>query len=211
MKGEFRPRKDGKPSWTLRAHAISSPMCVSQVGDPARGYLLELLLTKLRYAAGLGSSPSQRSASKGKGKSSKKGRRDGVLSPLQSPTRGPGSSGKMEGEGLQIVGMSATMANTKDVAKWLNVSGPPAAASAGASQGLCRAGDSASCLPFVVAGKDKGRGSQSRHRSYCSRGFLSLVFLCRALFLRCTPDCRLSCMRQISAPCLWRSTSKLAP
>ena len=54
------------------------------MGDPSRGYLLELMLTKLRYAtAGI--------------------RREDVAA----------------GEGVQIIGMSATMPNTDMVAKWL--------------------------------------------------------------------------------------------
>ncbi|KAI4316161.1 hypothetical protein L6164_024167 [Bauhinia variegata] len=66
------------------------------VGDPSRGYLLELLLTKLRYAAGEGNSESS-------GESS-----GGSSSNKADPARG-----------LQIVGMSATMPNVAAVADWL--------------------------------------------------------------------------------------------
>ncbi|XP_047322143.1 helicase and polymerase-containing protein TEBICHI [Impatiens glandulifera] len=67
------------------------------VGDQNRGYLLELLLTKLLYAAG-----------------------EGVV---ESPSSG-GSSGSSSGKadsahGLQIVGMSATLPNVAAVAEWL--------------------------------------------------------------------------------------------
>ena len=54
------------------------------MGDANRGYLLELMLTKLRYAtAGI--------------------RREDVAA----------------GEGVQIIGMSATMPNARVVADWL--------------------------------------------------------------------------------------------
>ncbi|XP_041019360.1 helicase and polymerase-containing protein TEBICHI isoform X2 [Juglans microcarpa x Juglans regia] len=66
------------------------------VGDPSRGYLLELMLTKLRYAAGEGNSESSSGESSGR------------------------SSGKADpANGLQIVGMSATMPNVAAVADWL--------------------------------------------------------------------------------------------
>ncbi|VVB10640.1 unnamed protein product [Arabis nemorensis] len=66
------------------------------VGDQHRGYLLELMLTKLRYAAGEGSSESSSGESSGN------------------------SSGKADpAQGLQIVGMSATMPNVGAVADWL--------------------------------------------------------------------------------------------
>ncbi|XP_059592184.1 helicase and polymerase-containing protein TEBICHI isoform X2 [Vitis vinifera] len=66
------------------------------VGDQNRGYLLELLLTKLRYAAGEGHVESV------SGESSNM------------------SSGKSDpAHGLQIVGMSATMPNVAAVADWL--------------------------------------------------------------------------------------------
>ncbi|CAI9093473.1 OLC1v1028975C1 [Oldenlandia corymbosa var. corymbosa] len=66
------------------------------VGDQNRGYLLELLLTKLRYATGEGSVESSSGESSGSG-SSKAG-------PIH---------------GLQIVGMSATLPNVAAVAGWL--------------------------------------------------------------------------------------------
>ncbi|KAK6927419.1 DNA polymerase theta-like, helix-turn-helix domain [Dillenia turbinata] len=67
------------------------------VGDQSRGYLLELLLTKLRYAAGEGNAESLSGESSG------------------------ASSGKVEpAHGLQIVGMSATMPNVAAVADWLH-------------------------------------------------------------------------------------------
>ncbi|KAF8407042.1 hypothetical protein HHK36_006167 [Tetracentron sinense] len=66
------------------------------VGDQSRGYLLELLLTKLRYAAGEGNIESCSGESSGT------------------------SSGKADpAHGLQIVGMSATMPNVAAVADWL--------------------------------------------------------------------------------------------
>lgn len=69
-----------------------------QVGDQHRGYLLELMLTKLRYAAGEGSSESSSGESSGN------------------------SSGRADpAHGLQIVGMSATMPNVGAVADWLQV------------------------------------------------------------------------------------------
>lgn len=55
-----------------------------QVGDASRGYLLELLLTKLRYATA-------------------------AVKPEDVAT----------GEGVQIIGMSATMPNASAVAGWL--------------------------------------------------------------------------------------------
>ncbi|CAB4266528.1 unnamed protein product [Prunus armeniaca] len=66
------------------------------VGDPSRGYLLELLLTKLRYAAGEGNSESS------------SGESSGMSSCKADPAHG-----------LQIVGMSATMPNVAAVADWL--------------------------------------------------------------------------------------------
>nr|CAB3465731.1 unnamed protein product [Digitaria exilis] len=65
------------------------------VGDQHRGYLLELMLTKLRYAAGEGSSESSSGETSGS------------------------SSGKLVTHGLQIIGMSATMPNVAAVADWL--------------------------------------------------------------------------------------------
>ncbi|KAJ6373044.1 hypothetical protein OIU76_027389 [Salix suchowensis] len=65
------------------------------VGDQSRGYLLELLLTKLRYAAGEGNSESSSGESSG--------------------TSSKGDAA----HGLQIVGMSATMPNVAAVADWL--------------------------------------------------------------------------------------------
>ncbi|CAD6336670.1 unnamed protein product, partial [Miscanthus lutarioriparius] len=65
------------------------------VGDQHRGYLLELMLTKLRYAAGEGTSQSSSGEISGS------------------------SSGKMASHGLQIIGMSATMPNIAAVADWL--------------------------------------------------------------------------------------------
>jgi DNA polymerase theta len=57
-------------------------MMAAQVGDEQRGYLLELLLTKLRYStAGID---------------------------------------EVAGEGLQIIGMSATMSNAAAFASWLD-------------------------------------------------------------------------------------------
>ncbi|XP_024031656.1 helicase and polymerase-containing protein TEBICHI [Morus notabilis] len=66
------------------------------VGDRSRGYLLELMLTKLRYASGEGNSEGSSGESFGM------------------------SSGKADcAHGLQIVGMSATMPNVGAVADWL--------------------------------------------------------------------------------------------
>ncbi|XP_057468034.1 helicase and polymerase-containing protein TEBICHI [Actinidia eriantha] len=66
------------------------------VGDQSRGYLLELMLTKLRYAAGEGNVESSSGESSGT------------------------SSGKNDpAHGLQIVGMSATLPNVSAVADWL--------------------------------------------------------------------------------------------
>ncbi|KAI7750051.1 hypothetical protein M8C21_005020, partial [Ambrosia artemisiifolia] len=66
------------------------------VGDQHRGYLLELMLTKLRYGAGEGRVEFSSGESSGS------------------------SSGKMDPtHGLQIVGMSATLPNVGAVADWL--------------------------------------------------------------------------------------------
>lgn len=66
------------------------------VGDQSRGYLLELMLTKLRYAAGEGNGESSSGESSGT------------------------SSGKNDpAHGLQIIGMSATLPNVSAVADWL--------------------------------------------------------------------------------------------
>uniref|UniRef100_A0A1U7YHX9 Helicase and polymerase-containing protein TEBICHI-like n=3 Tax=Nicotiana sylvestris TaxID=4096 RepID=A0A1U7YHX9_NICSY len=66
------------------------------VGDQNRGYLLELMLTKLRYASGEGNTESSSGESSGS------------------------SSGKADPAGrLQIVGMSATLPNVTAVADWL--------------------------------------------------------------------------------------------
>ncbi|XP_073110579.1 helicase and polymerase-containing protein TEBICHI isoform X1 [Elaeis guineensis] len=66
------------------------------VGDQHRGYLLELMLTKLRYASGEGNLESSSGESSGS------------------------SSGKADpSHGFQIVGMSATMPNVAAVADWL--------------------------------------------------------------------------------------------
>ncbi|XP_021894934.1 helicase and polymerase-containing protein TEBICHI-like isoform X2 [Carica papaya] len=66
------------------------------VGDQSRGYLLELMLTKLRYAGGEGSSETS------SGESS-----------------GPSGSKVDALSGIQMVGMSATMPNVAAVADWL--------------------------------------------------------------------------------------------
>ncbi|KAM7459401.1 hypothetical protein LguiA_036395 [Lonicera macranthoides] len=66
------------------------------VGDQNRGYLLELMLTKLRYAAG-----------------------EGIVESSSGESSG-NSSGKTDpAHGLQIVGMSATLPNVAAVADWL--------------------------------------------------------------------------------------------
>ncbi|KAK9142494.1 hypothetical protein Syun_011894 [Stephania yunnanensis] len=66
------------------------------VGDQHRGYLLELMLTKLRYASGEGNV--ETSSEEGSG----------------------ASNGKVDScHGLQMVGMSATMPNVSAVADWL--------------------------------------------------------------------------------------------
>ncbi|KAM3282203.1 helicase and polymerase-containing protein TEBICHI isoform X2 [Capsicum chacoense] len=66
------------------------------VGDQSRGYLLELMLTKLRYASGEGNTESSSGETSGT------------------------SSGKVDPAGsLQIVGMSATLPNVTAVADWL--------------------------------------------------------------------------------------------
>ncbi|KAK3016369.1 hypothetical protein RJ639_005362 [Escallonia herrerae] len=67
------------------------------VGDQSRGYLLELMLTKLRYAAGEGNLE----ASSGESSGSSSGKDDPA-------------------NGLQIVGMSATLPNVAAVADWLH-------------------------------------------------------------------------------------------
>lgn len=72
---------------------------LEQVGDRDRGYLLELLLTKLRYAAGGGECGT-------------------IGDPDPNETKISRSSGSSD---LQIVGMSATMPNVSDVATWLEV------------------------------------------------------------------------------------------
>ncbi|CAN6470815.1 unnamed protein product [Victoria cruziana] len=64
------------------------------VGDPSRGYLLELMLTKLLYATGEGVSQ-------------------------ESSGDSPGLSNGSTARRLQIVGMSATMPNVGAVAEWL--------------------------------------------------------------------------------------------
>ncbi|KAG8375552.1 hypothetical protein BUALT_Bualt10G0111900 [Buddleja alternifolia] len=66
------------------------------VGDQSRGYLLELMLTKLRYAAGEGNVDSS------------SGESSGTSSGRSDPARG-----------LQIVGMSATLPNVAAIADWL--------------------------------------------------------------------------------------------
>ncbi|KAL8537172.1 hypothetical protein ACS0TY_012379 [Phlomoides rotata] len=66
------------------------------VGDQSRGYLLELILTKLRYAAGEGNVESS------------SGESSGTSSGKSDPARG-----------LQIIGMSATLPNVAAVADWL--------------------------------------------------------------------------------------------
>ncbi|CAK9182717.1 unnamed protein product [Ilex paraguariensis] len=67
------------------------------VGDQTRGYLLELMLTKLHYAAGEGTADSSSGESSGM------------------------SSGKSDpAHGLQIVGMSATLPNVVAIADWLH-------------------------------------------------------------------------------------------
>lgn len=66
------------------------------VGDQNRGYLLELMLTKLRYASGEGNTESSSGETSGT------------------------SSGKVDpASSLQIVGMSATLPNVTAVADWL--------------------------------------------------------------------------------------------
>lgn len=72
-----------KPLQTNSETTTKTPL---QVGDGERGYLLELLLTKLRFAA---------------------------VSP--DPEAKPDAAH----EGLQIIGMSATMPNVSAVARWL--------------------------------------------------------------------------------------------
>jgi len=67
-----------------------------QVGDKDRGYLLELLLTKIRYARGC----------------------EELISNSNTQTT---TSSSPKCSVLQIVGMSATMPNVSEVAKWLQV------------------------------------------------------------------------------------------
>eukprot|EP00850_Spirogloea_muscicola_P005539 SM000025S08434 [mRNA] locus=s25:718080:729951:- [translate_table: standard] len=76
------------------------------IGDEDRGYLLELLLTKLQYSAGFGEPVAHTAAGSGNSP------------PLADAA---GSSSKSEaGDGLQLVGMSATLPNTSVVATWLH-------------------------------------------------------------------------------------------
>eukprot|EP00850_Spirogloea_muscicola_P023061 SM000326S12429 [mRNA] locus=s326:82656:94371:+ [translate_table: standard] len=76
------------------------------IGDEDRGYLLELLLTKLQYSAGFGEPVANTAAGSGNSP------------PLADAA---GSSSKSEaGDGLQLVGMSATLPNTSVVATWLH-------------------------------------------------------------------------------------------
>ncbi|MQL93723.1 hypothetical protein Taro_026365, partial [Colocasia esculenta] len=67
------------------------------VGDQHRGYLLELMLTKLRYASG-----------------------EGNVESCSEETTGTNSGKSDLSHGLQIVGMSATMPNVAAVADWLH-------------------------------------------------------------------------------------------
>ncbi|GFR45961.1 hypothetical protein Agub_g7430, partial [Astrephomene gubernaculifera] len=70
------------------------------VGEEERGYLLELLLTKLRFAT---------SASAGGGAEAEE-------APFDWTAVGPA----YQREGLQVIGMSATMPNVDAVARWLD-------------------------------------------------------------------------------------------
>lgn len=83
-----------------KSYNFPTPL-ILQVGDQNRGYLLELMLTKLRYAAGEGST--ELSSGESSGTSTSSNRND--------PARG-----------IQIVGMSATLPNVAAVADWLQVS-----------------------------------------------------------------------------------------
>ena len=76
----------------LKIHVAKKIICLDlQIGLQDRGYLLELLLTKLRYASEVNAEQPAGSAN-----------------PVASLNNG-----------LQIIGMSATMPNASDVAQWL--------------------------------------------------------------------------------------------
>lgn len=76
-----------------------------QVGDDDRGYLLELLLTKLRYAT-MDCNPWSRAEGGGG-----RGGGTGASPSTASPPRGADSGG------LQVIGMSATMSNVDQVGR----------------------------------------------------------------------------------------------
>lgn len=99
----------------LESQSLASLCCIvvdelHMCGDPERGYLLELLLTKLRYATA--------PAAGGGGTSSPaSGAAAGAVVPSGSGGAGGGTPPRVGG--LQIVGMSATLPNVSDIARWL--------------------------------------------------------------------------------------------
>jgi DNA polymerase theta len=88
------------------------------VGDEDRGYLLELLLTKLRFAAGGGVKAALPPTPLLEGAP---GTSKDTPGGTETPSGGTSQSSTPSQEpGLQIVGMSATMPNVESVAQWLD-------------------------------------------------------------------------------------------
>ena len=93
------------------------------MGDAERGYILELLLTKLRYTAGAGQRPEAARQRRDKSDSvCLEEEPSANAARLSDDIPSPSSSGKSESCGLQIISMSATVPNVGTVGKWLNVS-----------------------------------------------------------------------------------------
>jgi DNA polymerase theta len=108
---------DGRLATSLCAVVVDE---LHMVTDEHRGFLNELLLTKLRHACNPAPAPKDEGcATQAARRSSCQGKAAPVHG-LQTQMLASAASGPSQAVGLQIIGMSATLPNLALVARWLD-------------------------------------------------------------------------------------------